>query len=76
MVLKKKTFVTITGKATRPRTMIEEKRITVPLTAFCTLCSALVLVMYLMIPFVSFIKVWGVNYSLTLDNYKLAWNLG
>ena len=35
LVLEKRTFVTITGKATRERTMIEEKHITVPLTVIC-----------------------------------------
>ena len=39
VVLTKKTFVTITGKATRARTMIEEKHITAPLNIFCTVPS-------------------------------------
>lgn len=28
-----------------------------------------------MIPVVSFIKLWGVNYSLTFDNYIQAWKI-
>lgn len=76
MILNRRTFVTITGKATRERTLIEEKSICIPLTAVCTAVSALVLLMYFMIPIVSFIKVWGVNYTPTLENYKLAWRMG
>ena len=76
LVLTKRTFVTITGKATRGRTLIEEKHITAPLNIFCALVSILVLVMYFMIPVVSFVKVWGVNYSFTFANYATAWKLG
>lgn len=75
-VLTKRTYVTITGKATRERTPIEEKHITVPLNTFCGIVTALVLLMYFMIPVVSFIKVWGVNYGLTFKNYQQAWKLG
>ena len=75
MVLMKKTYVTITGKATRPRTLIEEKHITMPINAFCGAVSGLVIMLYLMIPFVSFIKIWGVDYSLTFENYIVAWRL-
>ncbi len=75
-VLTKRTFVTITGKATRARTPIEEKHITIPLNTFCGIVTALVLLMYFMIPVVSFIKVWGVNYDLTFKNYQQAWKLG
>lgn len=75
-VLTKRTYVTITGKATRERTPILEKHITIPLNVFCGVVTALVLLMYFMIPIVSFIKVWGVNYTLTFNNYKQAWKLG
>ncbi len=75
-VLTKRTYVTITGKATRERTPIEEKHITIPLNIFCGVVTALVLLMYFMIPVVSFIKVWGVNYEFTFKNYQQAWKLG
>ena len=75
LVLEKRTFVTITGKATRERTMIEEKHITVPLTVICCVFAVIVGIIYIMIPVVSFIKLWGVNYSLTFDNYIQAWKI-
>lgn len=76
VVLNKRTYVTITGKATRERTMIEEKHIAIPINALCMLVTALVILMYAMIPIVSFTTVWGVNYAPTLKNYTLAWRLG
>ena len=76
MLLTKRTFVTITGKATRERTPITEKHITIPLNVACGAVTALVLLMYFMIPYVSFTKVWGVNNSFTLDSYKYAWRVG
>lgn len=76
LVVEKRTFVTITGKATRERTMIEEKHITIPLTVICSIFAIIICVIYLMIPIVSIVKLWGINYSLTLDNYVQAWKIG
>lgn len=72
LVLKKRTFVTITGKATRERTMIEERSVRLPFVIICTVFSIIVAVIYLMIPVASFIKLWGVNNSFTLENYQWA----
>lgn len=76
LVVEKRTFVTITGKATREREMISEKHITIPLTIVCSIFAIIIAVIYLMIPVVSFVKLWGINYSLTLDNYVQAWKIG
>lgn len=76
LFVEKRTFVTITGKATRERTMIEDKHITRPLTAVCCIFAVIVGVIYVMIPVVSFVKLWGINYSLTFDNYIQAWKIG
>lgn len=75
-VLERRTYVTITGKATRERVMIDEKHITIPVTAFCMACTILVLGIYVMIPIVSVIRLWGVDFSLTADNYITAWKMG
>lgn len=75
LFVEKRTFVTITGKATRERTMIEEKHITIPLTVICCIFAVIVGVIYVMIPVVSFVKLWGINYSLTFANYIEAWKI-
>ncbi|MCH3918364.1 MAG: iron ABC transporter permease [Spirochaetia bacterium] len=71
-----KSYVTITGKATRERVMICEKHITRPLNTFCLTISGIVIAFYILIPMVSFTKLWGINYSLTLDNYRYALAIG
>ena len=76
LFVEKRTFVTITGKATRERTMIEERHITIPLTVICCIFAVIVGVIYVMIPVVSFVKLWGINYSLTFANYIEAWKIG
>ncbi len=74
--VQKKVFVTITGKASRERVMIDEKHITRPLASLCLLLSVLVVGLYVLIPLVSFTKLWGIDYSLTLDNYRYAFDVG
>lgn len=49
--LEKKTAATLTGKASRMRMLIEDKSVTVPLTIFCGVVAAFVLLMYIMVPF-------------------------
>lgn len=75
LILTKRTYVTITGKATRERTMITEKHIVVPVTVICIFFSLVVGLIYLMIPVVSFIKLWGIDYSFTFSNYAKAWKI-
>ena len=49
--LEKKTAATLTGKASRMRMLIEDKSVTTPLTIFCGIVAAFVLLMYIMVPF-------------------------
>ena len=68
----KKSFVTVTGKPTQARKLIDEGHIKWPLFAFCMLIAAVILLLYGTVIFGSFVKTWGYNYSLTLDQYKKA----
>ena len=63
--LEKKTTATLTGKASRVRMPITDKSVTVPLTVFCTVVAAFVVLMYVMIPFGALFKLWGRDYTLT-----------
>lgn len=74
--IEKKTFVTITGKASRIRNLIDEKHIVLPLTAFCYIISFIVIGLYVLIPLVSFVKLWGVDYTFTFENYRYAFGVG
>ncbi len=72
----KKTYITVTGKVSRERVLIDEPYITKPLSAIVILISIFVGMMYILIPIGSFIKLWGVDYSFTLNHFKYVFNLG
>ena len=68
----KKSFVTVTGKPTQARKLIDEPHIKWPLFAFCMIVAAVILLFYGTVIFGSFVKTWGYDYSLTLDQYRKA----
>lgn len=74
--VEKKTFVTITGKAARGRVLIDERHIAAPINAGCYLISIIVIGLYILIPLVSFVKLWGINYTFTLEHYRYAFGIG
>ncbi len=68
----KKSFVTVTGKPTQARKLIDEGHIKWPLFAFCMVVAAIILLFYGTVIFGSFVKTWGYDYTLTLDQYRKA----
>lgn len=68
----KKSFVTVTGKPTQARKLMNEPHIKWPLFAFCMLVSAIVILFYGTVVFGSFVTTWGRDYTLTLDQYRRA----
>lgn len=71
-----KSYVTVTGKPSRQRDYITEKSIVVPVETICYLLCAFILVLYILIPFGSFVKLWGIDYTPTLKHYEYIKNLG
>ncbi|WP_253197377.1 ABC transporter permease [Clostridium algidicarnis] len=74
--IEKKSYVTVTGKASRERDLMTEKHIVWPIDIICLLITAFVLAFYVLIPLGGFFKVMGVDYSLTLDHFKYVFKLG
>ena len=72
----KKSFVTVTGKTSQARKLIEEPHIKWPLFAFCLIVSAIIILFYGTVIFASFVRTWGVDFSLTLDQYRKALQYG
>lgn len=68
----KKSFVTVTGKPTQARKLIDEPHIKWPLFVFCLLVAAVIILLYGSVIYGSFIRTWGYDYTLTLDQYKKA----
>ena len=67
--LEKKTFSTLSGKASRQRMLIEDKSVTIPLSVVCAVISTFVIGLYVLVICCSF---WRnlVNHSFTLRHYK------
>ena len=74
--IERKSYITVTGKAPRERSLIGDKGIVYPIDVFCLMITLFVLSFYVLIPIGAFFKVWGVNYSLTLKNFQYIFNLG
>lgn len=74
--LEKKSYVTVTGKASRERELISEKGIVGLIDGFCLIITGIVLLFYILIPIGALFKVWGVDYSLTLNHFKYVIDLG
>ena len=74
--VEKKTYITVLGKSSRERTMIKDPGIVIPVAGFCFLITAVVISIYVLIPIASFIKMWGVDYSWTLEHYRYALSVG
>lgn len=74
--IERKTYVTVTGKASRDRDLITEKHIVWPIDIFCLLISIFVFSFYILIPLGGFFKVMGIDYSFTLNHFKYVFNLG
>lgn len=74
--IERKTYVTVTGKASRDRDLITEKHIVWPIDIFCLLISIFVFSFYILIPLGGFFKVMGIDYSFTLNHFKYVFSLG
>jgi len=71
-----KSYVTVTGKPSRERNLIEENHIRIPVQTICIIITVFIIVLYGLIPIGSFVKVWGIDYTPTLKHYKYIADLG
>ena len=72
----KKSYVTVTGKASRARELIDSPEITRPVYIIVLGLSVFVGLMYILVPIGAFIKLWGADYSFSLNHFKYVINLG
>lgn len=72
----KKSYVTVTGKPSQGNIKINEKYIVYPLFAFCIFITGVVLLFYGSVLWGSFVTLWGVDNSLTLDHFKYVFTVG
>lgn len=67
--LERKSVATLSGKASRVRMQIEDRSVRIPTVSFCTFVGVFVIAMYAMVPVGACFKLWGKNFSLTLDHF-------
>ncbi|NLB72434.1 MAG: iron ABC transporter permease [Firmicutes bacterium] len=68
--VERRSYVSITGKTARARVRSNDKRVVCASTALCGLVSFVILLFYGMVFVGAFSKLWGIDYSFTLNNYK------
>jgi iron(III) transport system permease protein len=71
-----KSFVTVTGKPSQNRPKISDRHIVIPLFVVCLLFTGIIILFYGTVLFGAFVKVWGVNNTLTFDHFKYVFSLG
>ncbi|RKX87891.1 MAG: iron ABC transporter permease [Spirochaetes bacterium] len=75
-IIKNKAYVTITGKSSRRGSTSVTNGAKTGLFVFALGVSLFVLMFYVTIISGSFIKLWGVDWSLTLRHFVYAWDVG
>ena len=74
--LRKKSFVTVTGKPTQKRRQIHEKHIVYPIFAVCLLITLFIILLYGTVLIGAFVTTWGVNYDFTLNHFRRVFDMG
>jgi len=72
----KRSYVSVTGKPTGGQLAIKEWYIRWPFVIITTLTLLLVIALYASIAVGSFTRLWGIDFSFTLQNYRLAFQRG
>ena len=75
-VIGKKSYVTVTGKASKQRILIDSKKVTVPVYLVCLLLSLFVLSLYAMVPIGTFVKMWGADFSFSFKWIQYVFSYG
>ncbi|HLQ70697.1 MAG TPA: ABC transporter permease subunit, partial [Bacillota bacterium] len=72
----KKSYTTVTGKASQGSVIIKDKKIVIPLFVTCLLITGTIVLFYGTIIVGAFVEIWGVDYSLSLKHFKYVFDTG
>ncbi len=75
-IMRRGSYATVTGKSSRRGRPDVGPGMRAALTTFCLAVTGLVLLFYGTIIFGSFVRLWGVNWTLTLDHFSYSWDVG
>lgn len=74
--MRRKSFVTVTGKPTQKRRKLHERHIVVPLFIACSLVAAVVILFYGTVLAGAFVKTWGIDFTFTWEHMAFVFTLG
>jgi iron(III) transport system permease protein len=74
--VQRRSYVAVTGKPTGGQILVKEPQIRIPVVAITVITLLLILLLYISIAVGSVTQLWGINYTLTLDNYRIAFTRG
>jgi len=74
--ISRKSFITVTGKPTGAKQDMVSKTTKNLLLGFLSSLTFIILLFYLTVIAGSFFKLWGIDYSLTLEHFKYSWDVG
>jgi len=72
----KKSYITVTGKPTGAKQDMVSKRTKKLLMGFLILLTAVIFLFYFTVIMGAFFKLWGVDFSLTLEHFRYSWDVG
>lgn len=72
----KGSYVTVTGKPSRKRQLNEDYIVRLAVGLPCFFISFFIVVLYILIPYGSFVNLWGIDFTPTLKHYQYIWDLG
>lgn len=72
----RRSYVAVTGKPTGGQISVKEPYIRWPVVIITALTLGLIMLLYLSIAVGSVTKLWGINYTLTLEHYRTAFTRG
>jgi len=71
-----KSFITVTGKPTGAKQDMVSPITKKLLLGFLSSLTFIILLFYMSVIAGSFFKLWGIDYSLTLEHFKYSWDVG
>ncbi len=74
--VEKRSYITVTGKSPKKRSLITEQKIVLPIKIICISVTVFVMSFYILVPIGALFKTWGMDFSLTLNHFKYVFNIG
>ena len=72
----RRSYITVTGKPSGVGLKSTEKRVKIPVFLGMLFLSGVILLMYGTVLYGSFTKIWGINHTLTIQNYLYVFKVG